>query len=62
MKIGDLVRYVSPGGRWDHPYEQWRGVILRCIAGTDEVKVVHWQNGQSQSLPARNLEVISESR
>ena len=62
MKVGDLVKYVSPHGRWDHPYGEWRGVIIRCIDGTDENKVVHWQNGQKQRLPARNLEVVSAGR
>ena len=58
MKRGDLVKYKSPNGRWDHPYEQWRGIIIRCIAGTDQVKVVRWQSGMIQSLPARNLEAV----
>ena len=62
MKVGDLVKYVSPNGRWDHPFENWRGVIIRCIDGTDENKVVRWQNGQTQSLRAMNLEVVSASR
>ena len=62
MKVGDLVKYVSPNGRWEHTYENWRGIIFRCIPGTDEVKVVHWQNGLVDSYPARNLEVVSESR
>ena len=62
MQVGDLVRYVSPGNRWDHPFENWQGIILRAIAGTEQVKVVRWTNGQTQSLPARNLEVISAGR
>ena len=62
MQVGDLVRYVSPNNRWDHPFEKWRGVILREIPGTEKNKVVHWQNGQVQSLQAMNLEVVNASR
>ena len=62
MKVGDLVKYVSPGSRWDHPFEKYRGVILREIPGTDENKVVLWTNGQQQCLKKMNLEVVSENR
>ena len=62
MKVGDLVKYVSPGSRWAHPFEKYRGVILREIPGTDENKVVLWTNGQQQCLKKMNLEVVSENR
>ena len=62
MHVGDLVRYVSPNSRWDHPFENWRGIILREIPGTEQIKVIHWQNGNVQSLPARNLEVVNAGR
>lgn len=58
MRVGDLVRYISPNSRWDHPFEKWRGIILREIPGTDQIKVIRWTNGEMQSLPARNLEVV----
>ena len=64
MKVGDLVRYKDPAGRWSH----WKGIIVRCIAGTDKRKVVAWANegGASTngvvSYPVTQLEVISESR
>ena len=61
MKVGDLVRYKDPAGRWG----QWRGVIIRCIAGTDKRKVVAWANGTLGSsvcsYPEEQLEVISVS-
>lgn len=62
MKVGDLVKYVSPNNRWEHPFEEWRGIILREINGTDQIKVVMWTDGKQQSLPARNLEVVCERR
>ena len=61
MKRGDLVKYKS---RWscDRPYEHlfeaWRGVILDCIPGTDQIKVVRWQTGLVQALPAKSLEIV----
>ena len=62
MKVGDLVKYVSPGNRWEHRWEKWRGIILREIPGTDGIKVVLWTNGEQQGLKRMNLEVINESR
>ncbi len=59
MQIGDLVRYRSPRGEWDHIL----GVIVRQIPGTDEVQIVQWStNGENMGYPKRHLEVISESR
>jgi len=62
MKRGDLVKYKSSNFSWDRPYEQWRGVILRCIPGTSQIKVVRWQTGLVQSLPAKDLEIVDETR
>ena len=62
MKVGDLVKYVSPNDRWEHDYEKWRGIMLREIPGTDEIKVVLWTNGEQQGLKRMNLEVVSEGR
>ena len=59
MRVGDLVRYVSPNNRWHaEPYKNHLGIILREIPGTDQRKVIRWTNGEMQSLPARNLEVV----
>ena len=64
MKVGDLVRYKDPAGRWS----EWRGIVLRCIAGTDKRKVVAWtmpskgRHTKRASYPEEQLEVISESR
>ncbi len=59
MKVGDLVKYVDHYG-----YCDWKeiGIILREIPGTDRRKVVRWSTGMQSSYPARDLEVISESR
>ena len=62
MQVGDLVKYVSPNSRWEHPFGNWRGIILRCIPGRDQRKVVRWQNGETHSYPAMNLEVVCEGR
>jgi len=62
MQVGDLVKYVSPNNRWEHPYEKWRGIILREIPGTDENKVVLWTNGTQQCLKRMNLEVICRQK
>ena len=63
MKQGDLVKYVSTSNRWewDNTWDK-PGIIIRCIPGTDERKVVIWSSGGQSCLPARNLEVINESR
>ena len=61
MKVGDLVKYVSPSGRWAGHWQE-PGVIVRCIPGTDERKVVRWTTGKGGCYPARNLEVINENR
>ena len=60
MKIGDLVKYINHYGKMHH----WKeiGIILREIPGTDYRKVVQWSSGMKSSYPARDLEVISESR
>jgi hypothetical protein len=61
MKVGDLVRYISPAGRWGASWSL-PGIVLRCIPGTDERKVVQWTDGTRSSYPASNLEVIHENR
>ena len=58
MNIGDLVRYRSANGEWDHIL----GIVVRQIPGTDENQVVQWVNGLTISYPKRQLKVISESR
>ena len=62
MRVGDLVKDVSPNNRWAHRFEDWRGIILREINGTEQIKVVMWTDGKQQSLPARNLELVSAGR
>jgi len=61
MQVGDLVKYISPYGRWDDATNSV-GIIVRCVPGTDKRKVVEWSTGTHGCYPARNLEVISESR
>ena len=62
MKIGDLVRYRSGNGH----HNGWLGLIVREIAGTDQVKVVEWVHvniGRDRgSYRARDLELVNESR
>ena len=61
MKVGDLVKYVSPSGRWSGHWTE-PGIIVRCIPGTEQRKVVRWTTGKGGCYPERNLEVISEGR
>jgi len=62
MKVGDLVRYVPTSRVWDDMWKDHRGLVVRCFAGHDRRKLVLWMNGEQQSIPQRNLEVVSESR
>jgi hypothetical protein len=61
MQVGDLVKYISPSGRWDDAWKEV-GIIVRCIPGTDKRKVVKWCTGTHGCYPARNLEVLNASR
>ena len=56
MKVGDLVRHKSPYARG------YVGIVVRCIPGTDRVKVIEWAGAGRSSYPERDLEVINESR
>ena len=64
MKIGDLVRYRSASGVTYH--DDWLGLIVREIPGTDEIKVIEWvhKSGGTDrgSYRARDLELVSEAR
>ena len=64
MKIGDLVRYRT-ATHHDHNNE-WLGLIVREIPGTDEIKVIEWMHrntGRDRgSYRARDLVLVSESR
>ena len=62
MKVGDLVRYVPTSRVWDDKWKDYRGLIVECFAGTDRIKLVLWMNGERQTIPERNLEVVNESR
>ena len=54
MQVGDLVKHK------DQRWANYIGVVLRCIAGTDRRKIVYWNNGQSGSLPERDLVVLHD--
>ena len=62
MKVGDLVRYVPTSRVWDDKWIGLRGLVVECFAGTDRRKLVLWMNGERQSSPERNLEVVNASR
>jgi len=68
MKVGDLVRYVPASSVWDDLWKDYRGLIIRnmegwpALGGYDKRVVVLWMNGDQQTIPERNLEVVSESR
>ena len=52
MQVGDLVKHK------DQRWSDFVGVVVRCIAGTDRRKIIYWNNGQSVSLPERDLETL----
>ena len=60
LKSGDLVKYKGNGiCDWGDDI----GMVVRQIPGTDQVQIVKWLSGGSQSgYPKRQLEVVSESR
>ena len=68
MKVGDLVRYTKRNEAGDvydtNPYALWLGVILSQNNGTAEYQTVLWnrRGGITSSIPARDLEVVSEGR
>jgi hypothetical protein len=62
MKVGDLVRYVPISKVWDDMWKDYRGLVVRSIPGHDSMKLILWMNGDQQSIPERNLEVVSEGR
>ena len=62
MKVGDLVKYVPTMIGVVERWKDHRGLIIRCIAGADKVKIVLWMNGDQQSIPERNLEVVNENK
>ncbi len=61
MQVGDLVKYVSPSGRWDNDWNEV-GIVIKCIPGIANYTLVRWGKSEPSTLPARNLEVISERR
>ena len=55
MQAGNLVRYDH------HKWNDWYGIILREIPGTDERRVVMWNKdkGVTTTTPKRDLELIN---
>ena len=62
MNVGDLVKYIPASKVWEARWKDHRGLVIRCIAGTDKEKIVLWMNGDRQSIPERNLEVVNENK
>ena len=62
MKVGDLVRYIPTSKVWDNDWKDHRGLVVQCFAGTEKRKLILWMNGERQSIPERNLEVVNEAR
>jgi hypothetical protein len=65
VKVGDLVKYRDPAGRW----AEWRGIIVRCIPFQQtQIHTVawtipsHYKGIIPSSYSETDLEVISESR
>ena len=64
MQVGDLVKYRTSTHHVYH--NDWLGLIVREIPGTDEIKVIEWwhrEGGTDRgSYRARDLELVSASR
>tara|TARA_Y100000593_G_C4278716_1_gene321613 strand:- start:73 stop:249 length:177 start_codon:yes stop_codon:yes gene_type:complete len=57
MQVGDLVKYkeTTEWAQWN----EWIGIIIREIPGTDQRKVVHWLNNDERgSFRECELEMI----
>lgn len=65
MKVGDLVMF-TPDGIVNEDWDNWYGIVMREIPGTDERKVVMWSNGHGNNVKTTNkkkdLTVVNESR
>jgi len=64
MKVGDLVKYRTSTHHVYH--DDWLGLIVREIPGTDEIKVIEWTHrnmGRDRgSYRARDLVLANEDR
>ena len=64
MKVGDLVKYRTSTHHTHH--NDWLGLIVREIPGTDEIKVIEWTHREGGtdcgSYRARDLVLVSASR
>ena len=64
MQVGDLVKYRTSTHHVYH--NDWLGLIVREIPGTDEIKVIEWTHRDKGtdcgSYRARDLELVSEAR
>ena len=65
MKVGDLVKYRTTSD-WCPGDDDWFGLIVREIPGSNKVKFVEWwhrKGGRDRgSYRAKDLEVVSEAR
>ena len=59
MKVGDLVRFKNPT-QYPRQCDKRIGVIIRCIAGTSQRKVIQWlyKDGPICSYPLECLEAV----
>ena len=53
MKIGDLVMF-TPDGVATKP-DDWYGIVLRAIPGTDERKVVMWNRNNVKTTNKKKI-------
>ena len=62
MKVGDLVRF-TPGGIVNEDWENWYGIVMREIPGTDERKVVMWNrdNNVRTTTKKKDLTIVNSS-
>ena len=64
MKVGDLVMF-TPDGIVNEDWDNWYGIVMREIPGTDERRVVMWTargNNVKTANKKKDLTVVNESR
>ena len=63
MKVGDLVIFTQDGID-NEDWDNWYGIVMREIPGTDERKVVMWCRGDNVKTAnkKKDLTVVNESR
>tara|TARA_R100001510_G_C7642118_1_gene199716 strand:+ start:1590 stop:1778 length:189 start_codon:yes stop_codon:yes gene_type:complete len=62
MKVGDLVKF-TPSGLTSEAWDNWYGIVIAEIPGTDERKIVMWtrDNNCRTTNKKKDLKVINSA-